>query len=53
MSVNQEPPSTQPDQPSSETDNREVPSRQSWVRFSDERSFGSITGSEFRIWGDE
>ena len=24
-----------------------------WIRLDDERSFGSITGSEFRVWGDD
>ncbi len=26
--------------------------KKQWVRLSDERSFGSITGSEFRVWGE-
>jgi hypothetical protein len=26
--------------------------RKEWIRFSDERRFGSIAGSDFRIWGE-
>jgi hypothetical protein len=31
---------------------KESPRRKTWPRFSDERRFGSITGSDFRIWGE-
>jgi hypothetical protein len=26
---------------------------QRWIRLDDDRSFGSVTGSEFRVWGDD
>jgi hypothetical protein len=27
--------------------------KKDWVRLSEERRFGSVTGSSFRVWGDE
>jgi hypothetical protein len=27
--------------------------KKDWVRLSEERRFGSITGSNVRVWGDE
>lgn len=30
-----------------------VPGTKRWIRLSEERPFGSITGSEFRVWGGE
>lgn len=32
---------------------KKSPRREAWPRLSEERRFGSITGSDFRVWGDE
>ncbi len=38
-----------PEDPQPESSSKRKDQR---VRLSDERSFGSITGSEFRVWGE-
>lgn len=30
-----------------------VAGTKNWIRLSEERYFGSITGDGFRVWGDE
>lgn len=27
--------------------------KQGWIRIHEEKHFGSVTGSDFRVWGDE
>jgi hypothetical protein len=47
-------PATQDETHSPESPAPKQPARNNaWVRFAEEGSFGSITGSGFRIWGGD